>query len=152
MNRKNWRLRAATKDDLPALTALLEEAGLPAGTGDTPVDDAWVVAESDGVLIGAGAVEVRGAYGLLRSVVVHPEFRGRGIGGAMVNDRLRWSATRRIRALYLLATAAPDFFERAGFDVTSRTDVPVEVTDSDQFAGGCPADATAMVLRIEPLG
>lgn len=151
MNPTNWRLRAATKNDLPAVTALLEEAGLPAGTGAAPFDDAWVVAESDGVLIGAGAIEVRGAYGLLRSVVVRPAFRGRGIGGAMVSDRLRWSARRRIRAVYLLTTTAPDFFERAGFDVTSRTDVPVEVTRSDQFAGICPADATAMVLRIEPL-
>jgi amino-acid N-acetyltransferase len=151
MSENKWILRAATGRDATAISELLENADLP---GDRPaenVESVFVVAEQDGQVVGAGGVEVYGAYGLLRSVVVRPEMQGRGLGGAIVSERLRWAAVRGLRAVYLLTTTAPDFFEGAGFNVLNRSDLPIEVRESKEFSEICPVTATAMVLRLEPV-
>jgi amino-acid N-acetyltransferase len=151
MSEKTWILREATEKDLPAVSRLLEEAELPGEGPDKSVEAAFVVAERDGQLVGAGGIEVYGAYGLLRSVVVRQEMQGRGLGGAIVSERLRWAALRGLRAVYLLTTTAPDFFEGAGFNVLNRSDLPIEVRESKEFSEICPVTATAMVLRLEPV-
>lgn len=73
-------LRHWADGSLPALTALLAEAGLPHSDLATHLDH-FVVAELDGELVGAGGFESCGeGMGLLRSFVVRPGQRGRGLG------------------------------------------------------------------------
>lgn len=151
MNRVPWTMRTATEDDLATIAEMLEEAELPAGgLGDFSAAS-YVVAEQDGGIVGAGGVEVYGKYGLLRSVVVRSGMQGKGLGGAIVSERLRWSAAKGLRAVYLLTTTAPDFFEGAGFNLMSREEFPIEIQESKEFSEVCPVTATAMVLRLDPL-
>jgi amino-acid N-acetyltransferase len=146
-----WTLRTATEKDLVTIVEMLEEAGLPVEGLTDFAADSYVVAEQDGIVVGAGGVEVHGCYGLLRSVVVRPVLQGRGVGGKIVGERVRWCAARGLRAVYLLTTTAPDFFEGAGFNVMSRNELPSEVQRSKEFSEVCPVSATAMVLRLDPL-
>jgi len=151
MNAVPWTLRTATENDLTTVADMLREAELPSeGLADFSANS-YVVAEQDGVIVGAGGLEVYGKYGLLRSVVVRPGLQGKGLGGNIVGERLRWSAVLGLRAVYLLTTTAPDFFEGAGFNVMSRDELPIEVQGSKEFSEVCPVTATAMVLRLDPL-
>jgi amino-acid N-acetyltransferase len=151
MSEVPWKLRTATETDIARVAELLAEAGLPdEGLGDFGTVS-YVVAELDGDVVGAGGVEVYGRYGLLRSVVVKPGLQGRGLGRAIVGERLRWSSSMGLRAVYLLTTTAPDFFEGSGFHVLSRDEMPIEVQGSKEFSEVCPVTATAMVLRLDPL-
>jgi amino-acid N-acetyltransferase len=151
VSKAGWILRPAVDSDVGTVTEMLREADLPAGGIEEQFGGAFVVAEEDGRVVGAGGVEVYGRYGLLRSVVVRPQLRGKGLGEAIVSDRLHWAARRGLRAVYLLTTTVPEFFEKIGFTEMSRAEMPTEVQGSKEYSEVCPVTATAMVLRLDPL-
>ncbi|HSJ24244.1 MAG TPA: arsenic resistance N-acetyltransferase ArsN2 [Longimicrobiales bacterium] len=142
------RVRPVAAADLAGVTALLAGAGLPADAVSDQFEDGFVVAEAESGLVGAAGLEIYGAYGLLRSVVVDPEWRGRGVGEALVQERLAYATTRGIRRVYLLTTTAPAWFEKLGFTHITRDDVPASVRRSPEFAGVCPSSADVMELRL----
>jgi len=151
VNDTNWTLRPADEGDIATIGELLREADLPGEGLEEQFGETYIVAEQGGRIVGAGGVEVYGVYGLLRSVVVRPSLRGRGLGEAIVSDRLRWSARRGLRAVYLLTTTVPEFFEKIGFTEMSRGEIPTEIQGSKEYSEVCPVTATAMVLRLDPL-
>ena len=151
MKKKSWTLRTVCEADRDVVAGLLKDADLPVLGLQEQFGEGYVVAEQDGEIAGVGGMEVYGCYGLLRSVVVRPGFRGKGLGEAIVLDRLKWSARQRLKAVYLLTTTVPGFFERLGFSVTPRGEMPVEIQGSKEFTEACPVTATAMVLRVDPL-
>jgi len=89
-------------------------------------------------------VERCGAYGLLRSVAVDPSARGRGVGAAMTEKLIAYSAASGLRELYLLTTTAEKYFPAFGFDETPRTSVPAEIQQTGEFKEICPSSATVM--------
>ncbi|MCK5620602.1 MAG: GNAT family N-acetyltransferase [Candidatus Krumholzibacteria bacterium] len=151
MSETNWRLRTAQEADFGTIAQMLAEADLPGEGMEGQFGNSFVVAEHEGNIVGSGGVEVYGHYGLLRSVVVDPAFRGKGLGEAIVSDRLRWSARQGLRAVYLLTTTVPEFFEKIGFTEMSRAEVPTEIQGSKEYSEICPVTATAMVVRLDPL-
>jgi amino-acid N-acetyltransferase len=151
MGQSNWTLRPAEERDRETVAGLLSGAELPVEGLDEQFEGGYVVAEQDGDIVGAGGIEVYGLYGLLRSVVVHERARGRGLGESIVEDRLRWSARCGLRAVYLLTTTVPEFFEHIGFTQMSRAEMPAEIQGSKEFSEVCPVTATAMVVRLDPL-
>jgi amino-acid N-acetyltransferase len=142
-------LRAATAADLRDIQDLLREALLPvdgvAGSLTT-----FVVAAHDGKLVGAAGLELCGEDALLRSVVVAPEWRSRGLGRELVDRVIAEGNARRLRALYLLTTTAEQFFPAFGFERTTRDGVPDGVRATAEFQTACPASATVMRKRLEP--
>ncbi len=140
-------LRAACPDDLPAILALLDGAGLPrAGV------EAWlphfVVAERAGAIVAAAGVEIHGRAALLRSVVVAPEARGGGVGAALT-ERLATEAARAgARMLYLLTTTAAAYFPRLGFRTIERAELPEALAASEELKGACPASAIVMARPL----
>ena len=64
-------VRTAGCADLPAVRGLLADAALPLDGVDEAFEHG-IVAEADGRVVGAAAIEPYGADGLLRSVVVAP--------------------------------------------------------------------------------
>jgi amino-acid N-acetyltransferase len=142
-------LRPATPADLAAVRALLASAGLPLDGIEEQFVDGFVVAESDGVVVGAEGVELYGQDGLLRSAVVDDTWRGRGVGDALTRDRLAWARARGLRSVWLLTTTAADYFPRHGFEPVSRDVAPAAVRASREFASVCPSSATAMRLTLD---
>ena len=133
-------LRPARPADLPAIVALLRDCGLPPEGADVHLGDFVVVPEGD-ALAGCGGVELYGDVALLRSVAVAPAARGRGIGSAIVRRLVDDAAEADVEHLYLLATAAADWFAGLGFEPADRAAAPAELQESAQFTGACPADA-----------
>ena len=144
-----YRIRAAEPRDLDRVKALLESADLPVAGVESQFGTSYAVAEENGALIGAVGIELHGKYGLLRSAVVAPSQRGRGVGEALVFDRIDWSMRQELDALFLLTTTAANYFPRFGFATIDRASVPAEVQASAEFSSICPSSATVMQL---PLG
>jgi arsenite methyltransferase len=143
-----YRVRAAEPRDLAPIKALLGTASLPIEGVDDQFGSGYAVAEENGQLVGAIGIEIYGKYGLLRSAVVSGAQRGRGIGEALVFDRIDWSMRQELEALYLLTTTAAEYFPRFGFAIADRATVPVEVQASAEFSSLCPSSATVMELRL----
>jgi len=139
-------IRAAGASDLEGVRALLVEANLPPDGLDDQFGPRYAVVEVGGALAGAAGVEVHGAFGLLRSVVVAPTARGTGLGGALVADRLAWARRERLAAVFLLTTTAPDFFAALGFERIARDAAPEEIRRSREFASVCPGSSVLMRL------
>ena len=142
-------LRPATLADLRDVERLSMGARLPVDgvAGSLPT---FVVAEYNGKLVGVAGLELCGKDALLRSVVVAPEWRSRGLGRELVNQVIAEGEARRLRALYLLTTTADEYFPAFGFERTTRDGVPDGVRATAEFRTGCPASATVMRKTLEP--
>lgn len=129
------------------LKASLTRAGLPVDDVDDPDLLFWRF-ESDDVPVGFAGLEIFGQDALLRSLVTLPPVRQRGIGAAMVAKMETEARARGARAIYLLTIDAAPFFARLDYVPCGRDGVPTAIAASSQFAGLCPASATAMMKRV----
>lgn len=137
-------IRKAEAADYPRIQQLLADAGLPLD-GLNGHDNFRVLCR-DAEIVGCAAIEHYGKFGLLRSVALAPNERRRGLGRQLVQEILRQARAEGIAELILLTTTAAPFFERLGFRVISREDVPAPVRASVEFQSACPASAA--VLRL----
>ena len=130
-------LRRARTPDVPAIKALIDRY---AGSGRkllakelvTLYEDVqdFKIAELGGALVGCGALHVLWAdLGEIRTLAVHPEHRGHGIGdrllGALV-DTARELGLSRLFAL----TFHTDFFARHGFTEIDGAPVDADTYDA----------------------
>jgi amino-acid N-acetyltransferase len=141
------RLRVGTTQDATAIRTLLESCGLP--TSDLPSSDPqFIVACEEARIVAAGALQPFGATALLRSVAVTCALRGTGLGRMIVRELERVGRTAGISRLVLLTESAKVFFERLGYQVIERQDVPPQVQASEEFRSLCPASATCMAKTL----
>ena len=141
------QLRPATAQDWPPIERLLVASALPVGGARKHLAD-FVVAERGGEIVGCAGAEVGGGAALLRSMAVSEGERGQGVGQALLDWMLAMLKRRKVKQVVLLTTTAERFFARQCFKVVAREDVPVALKSSQEFLGVCPADATAMMLRL----
>lgn len=140
-------IRAAHWQDAVAVRALLAHAKLP--LDGVPDDLAhFLVAESDGTVVGVIGLEPYGDAALLRSAVVAPAVRGTGLGVRLVHALLEAARASGARELVLLTTTAEDWFPRFGFERITRESAPASMHASEEFRGACPASAVVMRLRF----
>ena len=127
---------------------MLQEARLPtADLAGTSGLSFWV-SEDDSGVIGAVALENFGTTALVRSLVVSPAYRGRGVASALVS-RAELEAQRQGTArLVLLTETAQALFTRLGYRVIERNAVPDAVRQSAEFRSLCPASAVCMSKPI----
>jgi amino-acid N-acetyltransferase len=137
-------LRRATEGDLLSVEKLLRENDLPTeGVAENLAQ--FLVADEEGMIVGAIGLEKFGSAALLRSAVVSDERRGKGIGQRLVEELLERSRQSGVESLYLLTTTAEGYFVRFGFAPTTRSAVPDSVKASPEFQGACPDTATVML-------
>ena len=100
-------VRPARYSDRAGVERLLVAADLPREGLAEQFPESYAVAEIEGALAGVAGIERHGGDGLLRSVVIAPELRGRGLGERLVRERLAWAAAQGLGVVYLLTTTAP---------------------------------------------
>ena len=138
---------AASADDLIAIRALLESAGLP--TSDlAAARPEFVAIREQGRLVAAGALQRFGASALLRSVAVSADHRGMGLGGVIVSELERLAREARIERLILLTQTAASFFAQRGYQVVERSTAPRDVQGSEEFRALCPSSAICMAKEL----
>ncbi|HQR56528.1 MAG TPA: arsenic resistance N-acetyltransferase ArsN2 [Burkholderiaceae bacterium] len=140
----NAALRSAVPDDLGRVVALLEHAGLPAAdiTPDGLAD--FMVAHDAAEIIGVAGLERHGEHGLLRSLAVAPDWRGRGLGAALVEAIEAKARALGVRSLLLLTRTAAPLFAARGYEEITRSQAPAAVQASTEFTVLCPASSTCM--------
>jgi len=130
--------------DLTAPREALRNAGLPAD--DLDAGGVMLYAfEKGGVVVGYGGLEIFGDDALVRSIVVDPAQRRRGIGRQIVEHVLMSAARCGVRRAFLLTTDARTYFEALGFAVIDRKDAPSTVLTTRQATSLCPVSAALMV-------
>jgi amino-acid N-acetyltransferase len=115
-------VRRARTSDVPAIKALVD---VYAGSGRKLLAKELVslyedisdfrVAEIDAVVVGCGALHVLWAdLGEIRTLAVHPDRVGRGIGAALLAELIDTARDLGLSRLFAL-TFQTEFFARAGF-------------------------------------
>jgi amino-acid N-acetyltransferase len=145
-------MSSATREDMPEVAALLDEANLPIEGVDEQIGAGYVVARAGEGIVGVCGVEEYGPDGLLRSVAVHPSLRDRSLGCALVEDRISWAKNEGLKRLYLLTTDAEAYFVRFGFTRIEREETPATIRSSSEFSSLCPDTAVVMVLSLDDPG
>ena len=141
------RLRAAGSGDIETLAALLAAEGLP------PMDPAessthfHVIDDGQGVVAVAG-IECHGPAALLRSVVVAPRQRGRGLARRLTEHMADLAGRLGHGVLYLLTMDAEAYFAGLGFTRVDRDEAPEEIRRCRQFREQCPDSAVLMRRAI----
>jgi amino-acid N-acetyltransferase len=140
--------RQAEAGDVSAIRALLKAASLP--TADLSVQTApqFLLAVEGDVVVGTGAVEPCGGFGLLRSLAVQPAQRGKGIGRRLVAECEARATQARLRGLYLLTTTARHFFSALGYDELEHWELPEAIRGTEEYRTLCPKTAVAMMKRL----
>ncbi len=133
----------AAPTDGPAIAALLRAADLPY-EDIAPHLGHFLVARKGGAVVAAIGLEVYAPDGLLRSLVVAPAHRGRGLGGELVRRLERTAAGWSVERFWLLTTTAEAFFARRGFLVTPRGGAPAKIAGTHEFKSLCPSTAICM--------
>lgn len=90
------------------------------------VQEFWV-ADREGVLVGCGALHVLWEdIGEIRTLAVHPDSLGHGVGHALVEQLIMQGRTLGLRRIFVL-TFEEHFFGRHGFHVIDGTPVSAQV-------------------------
>ncbi|MEJ2669275.1 MAG: arsenic resistance N-acetyltransferase ArsN2 [Gammaproteobacteria bacterium] len=124
--------------------ALLVACDLPVADLRDDGDVCFFGFRQENELWGVIGVEVRGDYGLLRSLAISAAHRGKGLGQKLVIFSEEWATRSNLKALYLLTTTANDFFERLGYEELSRSEAPSAIIETQQFSGLCPDSSIFM--------
>jgi len=127
---------------------LLEEADLPTADITPEKLQSFYALEQDGQICGVVGLELYDTVGLLRSLVVSPKRRTKGIGSALVAHAEHLATTRGVTALYLLTDTAEAFFRRRGYEHAARERAPEPIRQTSEFADLCPTTSAFMVKRL----
>lgn len=130
--------------DLNKLQALFEVAAFWA-KHRSPEDLSIAVANSEPVigvwdqerLIGFARATSDGIYRAnIWDVVIHPDYRGAGLGRKLVETVLSHPRMNRVERVYLMTTHQQSFYERIGFQCNSNTTM---VLHNQPSLGSLPA-------------
>jgi len=126
---------------------LLSAARLPVEDLTASLEQFFVALEDDAIT-GIIGMETYGSEGLLRSMLVLPSHRKRGIASLLVKRLEESAGEHRIRELYLLTESAAPFFAKQGYEAIARSEAPAAVQQSAEFQHLCPQSAIVMKKQI----
>lgn len=149
MRSTDYEFRTARRDDLPGVIALLKACGLPIDDlGAVSLEQFELAVDAQGRIAGLAGFDRAGSDALLRSLVVAPNWRGRGLGDALVVRRETAARRAGVSRFFLLTTSAADYFRRLGYRDVARADVAPAIAAHAQFRSLCPASATCLGKRL----
>ncbi|MFW9814246.1 MAG: GNAT family N-acetyltransferase, partial [Candidatus Thorarchaeota archaeon] len=95
-------------------------------------------------LIGSVGLEIYEDSALLRSLAVHPDFQGKGLGSRLVDSIIDFAKGKDIHRLFLLTDTAEKFFEKRGWVVVTRDKIPEDMKQSVEFTTLCTSSPSMM--------
>ena len=138
------RFRSGSAADFDAVVALLARAKLPVADLSAASISRFLVATIDESIAALIGLECFGSIGLLRSLVVDPEFRGAGLGRVLVEKLESQASDQGISQLWLLTIDADGWFQRLGYEARRRDEAPALIAQTAEFVSLCPGDAVLM--------
>jgi amino-acid N-acetyltransferase len=139
-----------SKYDKKKVLDLLKKAELPTDDLTNGKMKNFMIARGkDGSIIGVVGVEMYQESGLLRSLVVHPAYRGTGLGSLLTRKIESFALHNGVKTLYLLTMTSADFFQRIGYEVTQRDNVPESIRKTEEFNNVCPVSAVCLFKVLD---
>ncbi|MGE0549090.1 MAG: arsenic resistance N-acetyltransferase ArsN2 [Kofleriaceae bacterium] len=132
--------------DMSCVRSLLAASDLPIDDIDDPMI-ALFGAFVGPSIVGVIGLQACGDLGLLRSLAVAAEHRGRGIARVLCVHVIEQARVRPMTSLWLLTTSARDYFARYAFEAVPRDQAPDAIRATAQFASLCPSSACVMRRR-----
>lgn len=130
------------------ITALLTESALPIADISASPSLRFFGTRDASALAAVIGLELYPPVGLLRSLAVRPALRKRGIARKLVSFAESFAATRGVESLFLLTTAADQFFRGLGYLPVSRDEAPSTIQATAQFCRLCPASSAFLSKRV----
>lgn len=149
-------IRKAALKDVEALYRLLEEYGRKGDLLPRPrsqlydhLRDFWVW-EDAGKILGCCALQFSWEdLAEIRSLAVHPDHGGKGIGSALVARAMEEARSHGIPKVFTL-TYRPEFFRKLGFHVIDRASLPLKIwSDCIACVKFPDCDENAMIRMLE---
>lgn len=148
-------VRRARLADVPQMLAMLDAFARQNEILPRTEDDVyrtireWAVAATDTRVVGMGSLLVMWHdLAEVRSLVVHANFHGQGVGRRIVETLLAEARTLKIPRVFAL-TRKPGFFLKLGFDLTKIERLPRKVKRDCVF---CPVfhacDEVALITHL----
>jgi amino-acid N-acetyltransferase len=128
-------IRKATIKDIKAIHALLHQYGSEGQLLPRPLsvlydhvrDFTVYIDNKDGGILGCCALQFCwDDLAEIRSLAVHPEHVGKGIGSKLVEHALSDAKSFGIQKVFAL-TYRPSFFNRFGFQQIDRSELPIKI-------------------------
>lgn len=136
----------ASQNSFSAAIALLKKNNLP--TEDLDPGKQLFVAEEGDEVIATVAVEYDFNDALLRSLSVTEEKRSSGVGGQLVDFIEDYAKKQGIQTIYLLTTTAADFFQKRGYQIIDRSNIPVFIQNTKEYSVLCASSSTLMKKEL----
>ncbi len=133
--------------DLDQLENLLCSNQLPVQDCAEQTQNFYGVFDEDN-LVAAGGLESAANYALLRSVVVHHQYRGQGLAKNISRFLIKLADSEGREAVYLLTETAEAYFEKLGFSRIARAEAPIAIKQTLQFASLCPDTANCLMMTL----
>lgn len=102
-------------------------------------------------IVGVAGLERIGKHsGLVRSIAVQEEYRGRGIASDLHHAIEEHACSMGMRTVFALTTTIADWLTRLGYKRLAREDAPEEIRQTPEFRGLCPESAVILqkTLRV----
>lgn len=144
---KSIKIRNATPDDFSQAIELLQSSQLPTEDLRPDLENFWI-AEYDEKAIGLIGLDLYAPYGLLRSMIVLPEERSKGIASQLVEQVEARGMELGLTELFLITNTAADYFTRKNFRQMDKSALPASVGSSREMNGLCPASSVIMHKSI----
>jgi amino-acid N-acetyltransferase len=142
------RIIKATEQSRNEMINLLKSNNLPAGDLPEKLDEFYTAMDGQRI-VGLIGMERYSHYGLLRSMVVHPDYRNKQIAKKLVQLLEQKAASSGIITMYLLTETAEKYFSRNNYQLITRKEVPEPLFRSSEFSHVCPVSATVMKKELQ---
>jgi amino-acid N-acetyltransferase len=106
----------------------------------------FLVVRQQGRVVGCAGLEIYGDSCLLRSLAVHPDFQGQGLGKQLLQALIAKARCLGLKEAVALTGTAVEFARRFGFREVPREQVAAQVRASWEF--GAAACQSAACLRL----
>ncbi|MFW9925674.1 MAG: GNAT family N-acetyltransferase [Candidatus Thorarchaeota archaeon] len=147
--RNDLKIERATSSDHAAVVVLLQDVDLPPDGIELNMENFLIIRHPEAVaspeiLVGSVGLEIYKEAALLRSLAVHPDFQGMGLGSKLVDSMIEFAKGKGINRLFLLTDTAEMFFENRGWVVVTRDKVPEDMKQSIEFTALCTSSPSMM--------
>ena len=157
-NQEHAMIRKATISDIKSIHKLLQEYGTKGELLPRPLSRLYDHVRDFNVYVDPKTQNLMGCCALqfcwedlaeIRSVAVYPDYVKQKIGTRLVEAAIREARQYEIKQLFVL-TYRPGFFEKFGFTVIDRAELPIKIWADCILCVKFPdCDETAMLLKIE---
>lgn len=141
-------IRKSINTDFDQCKNLLSSNDLPAEFSLHAFQNFLIAESSNQEIVGLVGLEFEKNIGLLRSLLVVPPSRIKGIGTKLVKKIENFAISANVTELFLLTNTAEKFFQTKGYSVYPREKVPDFVRMTQEFSSICPESSICMYKNI----